>query len=160
MPISLENSRTTHVTKPQTILSNIEAHGIAVDWVSHKLYVTNSTGIIVSTFDGQKYYHLLSGELHQPREIAVAPSQGLLFWATWEPSPKIESAQMDGYRRKVLVKDRLLWPTGLALDHPAERLYWADAKAMTIETVKFDGSDRQIVKHFTDSKYKLNYLYI
>ena len=53
----------------------------------------------------------------------------------------------------------LSWPCGLAIDYHNERLYWADAKSHTVETAKYDGSDRHIVRTF-DSKYLHTVLFI
>lgn len=58
-------------------------------------------------------------------------------------------AQMDGSRSRHLVTDGIFAPAGLAIDYPTRRLYWADMKANRIETVKLDGSDRQLVKSFS-----------
>jgi hypothetical protein len=65
---------------------------------------------------------------------------------------KIERANLDGSNRTILVTYDLLWPTGLAVDYPNERIYFADTKKGTIETINLDGSDRQIVKTFGRSK--------
>lgn len=47
--------------------------------------------------------------------------------------------------RKIIVGDNLKWPNGLAIDRPAGRLYWNDAKRMTIESSDLDGKDRRVV---------------
>lgn len=70
-----------------------------------------------------------------------------LFFGDWW-IPAIVVAQMDGKLSRQLVTD-VLAPAGLAIDYPTRRLYWADMKANKIETVKLDGSDRQVVKHFS-----------
>lgn len=56
---------------------------------------------------------------------------------------------MDGTLSRQLVTDDILAPAGLAIDYPTRRLYWADMKANTIETVKLDGTDRHLVKHLS-----------
>ena len=50
---------------------------------------------------------------------------------------------MDGSNRKVLVSEKLFWPNGLALDRPAKRVYFADARMDYIEYCNYDGSGRQ-----------------
>lgn len=37
------------------------------------------------------------------------------------------------------------WPNGLAVDRIEERLYWNDAKILTIESSDFDGLDRRTI---------------
>jgi hypothetical protein len=61
------------------------------------------------------------------------------------PQPKIERCEMDGSNRMVIVKKSLLWPNGLSIDYPANKMYWADAKHHVIECAKLDGSDRKKV---------------
>ncbi|KAH1001198.1 hypothetical protein HUJ04_013441 [Dendroctonus ponderosae] len=51
------------------------------------------------------------------------------------------------FNRKVLV-DNLQWPTSLAIDYPTKRLYWCDPKSSKVESVRFDGKNRQVVKTF------------
>lgn len=41
-----------------------------------------------------------------------------------------------------------LRPTGLAIDYPAQRLYFTDMRSLTIESTTLEGKDRQIVKRF------------
>ena len=75
-----------------------------------------------------------------------------MFWSDWGVNGRIESANMDGSGRRVLVDAMVQWPTGLAIDYPARRLYWTDPKAHTIESVDLNGQDRQLVKQFPNSK--------
>lgn len=151
--LQLNQSRTRRDADVKTITSSLhEPRGISVDWVARRLYVTDGIRILVSTIDGLYVYTLLRGDMKQPRDIVVAPQDGVLFWADWGPPARIETAHMDGNKRKVLVNTAILYPTGLAIDYTTKRLYWADPKMMTVETVKYDGSDRHIVKHFDKGK--------
>lgn len=141
----------------KTILSNLrDPRGLSIDWVAKRIYVTDGNRLLASTIDGRYVYTLISTNVQQPRDIVVAPAEGLMFWADLGPAPRIESAYMDGYKRKVLISSGILFPTGLAIDYPTNRLYWADPKTMTIECVLLNGSDRRIIRHFE----KGNYVYI
>lgn len=133
----------------KTILSNLrDPRGLSIDWVAERIYVTDGNRLLASTMDGRYVYTLISTNVQQPRDIVVAPAEGLMFWADLGPAPRIESAYMDGYKRKVLISSGILFPTGLAIDYPTNRLYWADPKTMTIECVLLNGSDRRIIRHF------------
>ena len=68
-----------------------------------------------------------------------------LFWSDWGQHPRIESAGMDGSDRRVIVASKVYWPNGLALDLPARRLYFADARLDYIEFCSYDGSGRTTV---------------
>ncbi|KAL3266297.1 hypothetical protein HHI36_010477 [Cryptolaemus montrouzieri] len=68
-----------------------------------------------------------------------------MFWSDWGKIPKIEVAHMDGNSRSVLVKKDLQWPNGLAIDRPANRLYWNDGKLNNIESCDLNGQDRRLI---------------
>jgi low density lipoprotein receptor-related protein 5/6 len=59
---------------------------------------------------------LIHDNLEEPRDVAVAPTLGWMFWSDWGKKPKIERASLDGTERVVLVSDDLGWPNGIALD--------------------------------------------
>ncbi|CAG2122768.1 unnamed protein product, partial [Medioppia subpectinata] len=63
-------------------------------------------------------------------------------------------ARLDGTMRRTLVERSLVWPTGLAIDYAADRIYWTDPKAATIETIDINGKNRHIVKTFNSSEDK------
>jgi hypothetical protein len=75
-----------------------------------------------------------------------------MFWSDWGVNGRIESAYMDGTGRRALVDTMVQWPTGLAIDYPARRLYWTDPKAYTVESVDLSGQDRQVIRKFPHSK--------
>lgn len=84
--------------------------------------------------------------LDQPTSIAVDPVLGHMFWADSGAVPKIESAWLDGSRRRPLVLDKVRQPTGLAIDFAHDHsLYWVDTKLNVIEVMNHDGSNRNIV---------------
>ena len=58
-------------------------------------------------------------DLDQPRSIAVAPNDGVMFWTDWGEYPKIERIGMDGDpNTRMILKDRnIAWPNGLTLDY-------------------------------------------
>ncbi|XP_050691158.1 prolow-density lipoprotein receptor-related protein 1-like isoform X1 [Eriocheir sinensis] len=124
--------------------------GVAVDWVAKVIYVVNSGDrtIVALSIDGSKKVTITTTMTERMYDIVVDPRSGQLFYGDWW-IPAIVVAQMDGKLGRQLVTDNILAPAGLAIDYPTRRLYWADMKANKIETVKLDGSDRQMVKHFS-----------
>lgn len=71
-----------------------------------------------------------------------------IYWTDRGNPAKIESANLDGSSRKVLVENNIIWPNGIAIDYPNSRIYWVDTKKQTIETVDMQGSDRHVVRQF------------
>ncbi|CAB1318240.1 unnamed protein product, partial [Coregonus sp. 'balchen'] len=121
--------------------------GLAIDWVTNKLYWTDAgtDRIEVSNADGSMRTVLIWENLDRPRDIVVDPIGGYMYWTDWGVSPKIEQAGMDASSRIVIISSNLTWPNGLAIDYQTQRLYWADAGMKTIEFGNFDGSDRQVL---------------
>lgn len=72
-------------------------------------------------------------------------SLGNYTWIWTSSRSQIERAGMDGTQRSVLVASNLTWPNGLAIDHEAERLYWADGGTKAIEYATLDGKKRQVI---------------
>lgn len=48
--------------------------------------------------------------------------------------------------RRIIVENNIRWPNGLAIDRVEGRLYWNDAKILTIDSSDFNGDDRRIVR--------------
>ena len=65
-----------------------------------------------------------------------------MYWTDWGLVAKIESANLDGSERALVVSTALVWPNGLAIDRALRRLYWADAKTDRIESSDLDGANR------------------
>ena len=108
----------------------------------------------MSDLDGGNRRTVISTNLDQPHRIVVHPQKRKIYWTDWGINAKIEMANLDGSNRMILVTYDLLWPTGLAIDYPNDRIYFADTKKGTIETVNLDGGDRQVVKTFSPGRSK------
>ena len=52
---------------------------------------------------------------------------------------------MDGSHRQVVLKDKVRWPNGLAIDLVMDKLYWVDAKLNIIGSSNLDGSDSRTI---------------
>ncbi|XP_048108831.1 low-density lipoprotein receptor-related protein 8-like isoform X1 [Alosa alosa] len=120
--------------------------GLAVDWIHHLLYWTNTNthSVNVATLDGSQRRLLVEG-LSKPTGVAVEPLEGLLFWADAGTTPRIERASLDGRGRTTLVTSVLQSPVAIAVDLPRKLLYWADAGRHSLSRVNFDGRQRKTV---------------
>ncbi len=110
------------------ITENIESpEGLAVDWLTHKLYWADSEAnrIEVARYDGSLRSLLFWTDLEQPRALVLVPPEALLFWCSWGPGQaRIERASMDGdpaSRRVIRASRDLLYPNGLTVDYEARR---------------------------------------
>lgn len=61
--------------------------------------------------------------------------------------------RLNGSGRTVAVKERILFPTSISIDHANGRLYWADLKLGVIETMTLSGMDRRVVRSFSVCEY-------
>lgn len=50
-----------------------------------------------------------------------------MFWTDWGKYARIERADMNGNNRVVIISDGIVWPNGLTIDRPTQRIIWADA---------------------------------
>lgn len=81
-----------------------------------------------------------------------------MYWSDWGARPEIAKAKMDGSNDKAIVIENIKWPNGLALDYSNDRLYWVDGKSSWIESVKLDGSHRQVSIWFLVSHFNFRLL--
>lgn len=96
--------------------------------------------------------------LDYPTSLALDPEHGQMYWSDAGASPKIEASFMDGYWRRSLVTDRIRHPTGLVVDYAsdAHMIYWVDTKLNTIETIRPDGANRDIILRGEQLKHPLS----
>lgn len=106
--------------------------GIAVDWISRRLYWTDSTKdtIEVANLDNPHIRSvIIDKNLVNPRGIAVDPQTSKIYWSDWNrEAPKIESANLDGTEREVQLKSPdVNLPNSLAINPTTGELCFADA---------------------------------
>lgn len=157
VPDSGDRSRNKRNADISTVVEGLkEPRGIAIDWIGLYLYIIDfgAPALLVSSLDGRSMYTLFNTNMNQPHDVVVDPANAIVVWSDWGPDPRIEAAYMDGSNRHVIVENGVNWPTGLTIDYPSGRLYWADPKNHIIESILLDGKDRHVVRKFT-GKYLL-----
>ncbi|XP_071486072.1 low-density lipoprotein receptor-related protein 2-like [Diadema antillarum] len=143
---------------------------LTVDWYGGNLYWTdlgqaeednNSrrkkrdghlslASINTATLDGRYYRVVVEGDIDSPAALVVNPSRGILYWSDIGASPKIEMVWMNGEGREVLVNTTAEQPTGLAIDFANDgQVYWCDQGLNMIQTMRWDGSNRQLLRAAT-----------
>ncbi|XP_034246865.1 LOW QUALITY PROTEIN: low-density lipoprotein receptor-related protein 4 [Thrips palmi] len=121
-------------------------YGLAVDSVGKKIYWTDSGRRIIEVAEltGKNRKVLVWEDLRNPCALALDYSEGLMFWSDWDqPNGRIERAHMDGRERTRIVTDNMGWAGGMAVYE--NRLYWSDVMLLTVESAKFDGSERVLL---------------
>lgn len=66
-----------------------------------------------------------------------------MFWTSIETDAIIERCDLDGQNRQIIMAKDLYQVTGLTLDLPAERVYYADGRLDYIASCNYDGSNVQ-----------------
>ena len=138
--------------KPLLFSSSFQAsnmlspRGVAVDWVNNMVYVGCKDAIHAVAMDGSANVIVMKDPDLEVVDIVVHPQTGTMFWTSNVQRQGLQVAFMDGRKRRSLLppSPRTL-PSGLAIDYPARRLYWTDARSHAIFTSKLDGSDRRMV---------------
>lgn len=120
---------------------------LAIDWIGERIYILDAKHhqIISTDLNGDQYITIIPSGVH-PIDIVVDPNSRRIFWSTLDNG--ILSASMDGTDKQALLERGIEWATGLTIDHSAQRLYWADQRKGTIETVLLNGKSRHIITQF------------
>ncbi|KAL3871189.1 hypothetical protein ACJMK2_039205, partial [Sinanodonta woodiana] len=142
---------------------------LAVDWISHNIYWTDQhyRWIVVQSLlgnDTTMYRVLIHDNLENPIGLALDPMEGLLFWSDCGRVPKIEVSSLSGKNRKWLVSSNLINPVSLEADYGTRRIYWVDPGRYTLESITYEGKERQILIRNGDRFLELavykDYLYV
>lgn len=126
--------------KPFITKDIISPEGVAVDWISRRLYWTDSAKdtIEVASLDNPDLRATIVFKyLVNPRGIAVDPHQNKLYWSDWNrEAPKIEWSNLDGTERELLVSGpRVELPNSIQVSPGTGELCFADAGTKKIECI-------------------------
>ncbi|KDR08547.1 Low-density lipoprotein receptor-related protein 6 [Zootermopsis nevadensis] len=118
---------------------------MAVDPYGRLLYWTcaNTNAINVTRLDnGSAVGVVVKVDGEKPRNIALHPEKGLMFWTDVGSVPRILRAGMDG-KSRVIVVTHLENLVALAVDRMADLLFWAQPNQ--IESSDLDGKGRKVL---------------
>ena len=87
-----------------------------------------------------------------------------IYWSDWGNNSKIESADLNGDNRQVLVDKVTHWPNGMALDPQRRRLYWCDARRFSISYIELNTKEIKTIFQKASHPYDItifgNYAYL
>uniref|UniRef100_A0A8D1CWI3 Low-density lipoprotein receptor-related protein 2 n=1 Tax=Sus scrofa TaxID=9823 RepID=A0A8D1CWI3_PIG len=128
---------------------------LAVDWVTRKLYWSDSYLNCLSVSDLNGRYRRKLAEhcvdvnntfcFDKPRGIALHPRYGYVYWADWTDRAYIGRVGMDGRNKSLIISSKIKWPNGITIDYTNDLLYWTDAHLGYIEYSDLEGSHRHTV---------------
>uniref|UniRef100_A0A182NFC0 Nidogen n=1 Tax=Anopheles dirus TaxID=7168 RepID=A0A182NFC0_9DIPT len=126
--------------KPFITKDIVSPEGVAVDWISRRLYWTDSakdTIEVASLENPEQRTVLISKYLVNPRGIAVDPHQSKLYWSDWNrEGPKIEWSNLDGTERQLLVgSPQVALPNSIQVSMASGELCYADAGTKKVECI-------------------------
>ncbi|XP_078656500.1 low-density lipoprotein receptor-related protein 2-like [Branchiostoma floridae x Branchiostoma belcheri] len=121
--------------------------GLAVDWIHQNLYWTETMGeaICVMNLQNGRWRTLIKEDVKRPFAIALDPIDGWVYFADWAYPASIERVGMDGWERRAIITEQIIWPSGLAIDFHSRKLFWSDAKINSIWSSDMDGKNRRII---------------
>ncbi|XP_076453808.1 low-density lipoprotein receptor-related protein 2-like isoform X2 [Babylonia areolata] len=103
---------------------------------------------------------VVSTSLDAPYGVTVLPQIKRLFWSDIGAEPKLESSDLLGADRRVLLWQGLVKPTAMCADHTTNRLYWVDEVKATVESCDQEGKGRRIVVSFAEDSSTLKGLQV
>lgn len=153
--------------RPNIILKQgINPEGIAYDWVSKKIYWTDSSNksIYAMNLDGTQVVDIV--HVDRPRALVLDPCAGFLYYTDWGRLGnfgRIFRTTMAGDQKLAIINSSLTQPSGLAIDYVERTLFWSDASREKIERSDLDGNNRQVLVSATIYPFSLsvhgNYIY-
>ncbi|XP_043966032.1 nidogen-2 isoform X7 [Gambusia affinis] len=123
--------------------------GIAYDCKENKVYWTDLSARTInraSMASGAEPEMLINTNLVSPEGLALDAKRRLMFWVD-SNTDVIESASLDGSRRRTLFDSDLVNPRAIVVVSSTGSLYWTDwnREAPKIETSTVDGQGRRVV---------------
>ncbi|XP_035984365.1 nidogen-2 isoform X2 [Fundulus heteroclitus] len=123
--------------------------GMAYDCKENKVYWTDLSARTInraSMASGAEAEMLINTDLVSPEGLAVDAKRRLMFWVD-SNMDVIESADLDGSRRRTLFDSDLVNPRAIIAVSSTGSLYWTDwnREAPKIETSTVDGQGRRVV---------------
>ena len=79
----------------------------------------------------------------KPRNLAVHPIKGWLFYTNLVTPARIERCRLDGSGRTKIVDRDIDQPSALTIDTEEDLIFWADIGIKTIEVASLDGTNRR-----------------
>ncbi|RVE41824.1 hypothetical protein evm_013527 [Chilo suppressalis] len=128
---------------------------VRVDWVSGSwyLYDWSRSVLYVCSASMQHCRVLLQHRLSRMHGLALDPTAGFMFWSVWGgAAAALERGDLSGGGRAALAAHRLVYPSGVCVDIPARRVYWADAYLDTLECARYDGEQRRTLARLPTSQ--------
>ena len=144
--VSIGLNGSTNILAPVAINGLDMPENLVIDEASRNIYFTDSgrKHVAVCSLDGRGCAVVISN-LRKPRGIAIHKTKQKLLFTDWGSNPVVAMTNMDGSEKMSLVEEDLFWPNGLAVDEVLDRVYWSDAKKDKIESIKMDGTGRNII---------------
>ncbi|XP_014909287.1 nidogen-2 isoform X8 [Poecilia latipinna] len=123
--------------------------GIAYDCKENKVYWTDLSARTInraSMASGAEPEMLINTKLVSPEGLALDAKRRLMFWVD-SNTDVIESASLDGSRRRTLFDSDLVNPRAIVVVSSTGSLFWTDwnREAPKIETSTVDGQGRRVV---------------
>ncbi|KAK6630731.1 hypothetical protein RUM44_002900 [Polyplax serrata] len=122
---------------------------LALDWMTGNWYFLDDSREMIFLCNStlRSCTIICDNDLGKPKGIALDPTKGYMFFTRWSNNlAMLERALLDGTERTVLVNDKIVYPYEVAVDFPAQQIYWVDTHLDVIERIDYTGKNRKIVR--------------
>lgn len=115
---------------------------MAIDWAAENIFWCDSKRgtISVARLNGTNEHVLISNDTLKANALALDPLGGVMVFADQH---RLEIATMDGGNRKVLLNKSKKFGD-VTLDPRGQWVYFCDLAAITIERIKYDGTNHSV----------------
>ncbi|XP_033728453.1 low-density lipoprotein receptor-related protein 4-like isoform X2 [Pecten maximus] len=102
--------------------------------------------------DGMKL--LLTDDVDYVAAMALDTNSKQLFWVSsaYEDG-KMERSNLYGEERQVIISSSIGFVDDMTLDMTDELLYWVDSHRMTVESAKYDGTERRVIRRLVGTEF-------
>lgn len=96
-------------------------------------------------YKGKSIGTIIGDDDDRPRLLTLHARKGTLFWVNMLHPPLIESANVDGAMRKVVIDSDLDRPVSLTVDTADNYIFFGDMSLRKIERCLLNGKERNVV---------------
>ncbi|KAI0230533.1 hypothetical protein LSAT2_019131 [Lamellibrachia satsuma] len=138
----------------QISIASGRVYALALHPEKSKLFFATNDEVGVINVDGSNRTTIYNRDSQESRlyGLTIDDKQRLIFFAS---AHNIRKVNFDGSENEVIVSSQSMWLRGLAINHNARHICWADSENDVIECSNYDGQHRVVIRSNTLDPFNL-----